>query len=91
MNTSLRITVTYKLSVKIDLSTCGHTRLNTPVPIRTLKLSNVGLVYYLDGSLPGNHLSCRLFIFLCASVLMLINNEVLDMITVYMFVKYVYY
>ena len=39
----------------------GHTTLNTPVLVRSPKLSNVGPGQYLDGRPPGNTGCCRLF------------------------------
>ena len=40
----------------------GHTTLNTPVLVRSPKLSNVGPGQYLDGRLPGNT-GCRRLLF----------------------------
>ena len=40
----------------------GHTSLNTPVLVRSPKLSNVGLGQYLDGRLPGNA-GCHILLF----------------------------
>ena len=40
----------------------GHTTLNTPVLVRSPKLSNVGPGQYLDGRLPGNT-GCRKLLF----------------------------
>ena len=40
----------------------GHTTLNTPVLVRSPKLSNVGHGQYLDGRLPGNT-GCRRLLF----------------------------
>ena len=42
-----------------------HTTLNTPVLVRSLKLSSVGPAQYLDGWPPGNSRCCRLFFNLC--------------------------
>ena len=40
----------------------GHITLNTPVLVRSLKLSNVELSQYLDGWPPGNTGCCWLFV-----------------------------
>ena len=45
------------------LNVYGHTTLNTPVLVRTPKLSNVGPGQYLDGRPPRNTGCCRLFAF----------------------------
>ena len=43
----------------------GHTTLNIPVLVRSLKSSNVGPGQYLDGRPPGNTGCCWLFVFPC--------------------------
>ena len=51
-------------SIKITvIIVYGHTTLNTPVLVRSPKLSNVGPGQYLDGRLPGNT-GCRRLLFL---------------------------
>ena len=50
-------------SIKITvIIVYGHTTLNTPVLVRSPKLSNVGPGQYLDGRLPGNT-GCRNLLF----------------------------
>ena len=50
-------------SIKITvIIVYGHTTLNTPVLVRSPKLSNVGPGQYLDGRLPGNT-GCRRLLF----------------------------
>ena len=56
----------HKMGYKQHSVAYDHTTLNTPVLVRSPKLSSVGPAQYLDGWPPRNSRCCRLFLFFCS-------------------------
>ena len=56
-------------------SSYGHTTVKAPHPIRTAKLSTVGLVQYFGRGLQGNHQCCMAFFYFYFSFFKKNNNK----------------